>query len=61
MKKSVLVFIILILSIGCNSRMNIKQDPFYKTFFEKTKIGLTIKIEKKEREKFILLYLLPEF
>lgn len=60
-KKSVLVFIILILGIGCSSRMNIKQDPFYKTFFEKTRlimtrdeIGIYKRLPDKEsREEFI--------
>jgi len=61
MKKSVLVFIILTLSIGCSSRMNIKQDPFYKIFFEKTRlimtkdeIGIYKRLPDKEsREEFI--------
>jgi len=61
MKKSVLVFIILTLSFGCSSRMDIKQDPFYKTFFEKTRlimtageIGIYKRLPDKEsREEFI--------
>ncbi len=61
MKKNILVFIILTISIGCSSRMNIKQDPFYKTFFEKTRLIMTkgeIEIyrrlpDKESREEFI--------
>jgi GWxTD domain-containing protein len=61
MKKSVLVFIIFALCTGCSSRVNIKQDPFYKTFFEKTRLIMTageIKIyrrlpDKESREEFI--------
>jgi len=61
MRKSVLLFIVFALCIGCSSRMNIKQDPFYKTFFEKTKLIMTadeIEIyrrlpDKESREEFI--------
>jgi len=61
MKKSVLLFIVFALCIGCSSRMNIKQDPFYKTFFEKTRLIMTadeIEIykrlpDKESREEFI--------
>jgi len=60
-KKSILLFVILTLSFGCSSRMNIKQDPFYKTFFEKTRlimtkdeIGIYKRLSDKEsREEFI--------
>ena len=60
-RKSVLLFIVFALSFGCSSRMSIKQDPFYKTFFEKARLIMTkdeIEIykrlpDKETREEFI--------
>jgi len=61
LKLFLVVVISIILSTGCTPGINIKMDPFYKSFYEKTRIIMTeeeLKIysmlpDKKSKQEFI--------
>lgn len=61
LKLFLVVVIPIILSIGCTTEISIKKDPFYKSFYEKTRIIMTeeeLKIynmlpDKKSKQEFI--------